>query len=300
MLTYLRDILDNLVSIVRTMSFVDYLDILLLTVIVFGVIRFVKETRAVQLIKGIVVFMLMMTIIRQFDFKALGIISDSLLNVGMMAVIVMFQPELRRMLEKVGRNNVVRLSFNLEGNLSDIVSRIVSSNGQIAAACERLSRKATGALIVMERQTKLGEQIDTGVVINAEPSEQLLGNIFFPNSPMHDGAVIIRNGTLTAAGCFLPKPQKEEMIAKDLGSRHRAAIGMSEVSDALIIVVSEETGTVSVAENGILTRGLNEKMLNELLNSKILSDYGDNVLKKDKKHIPKEKNKKANKKKGSS
>ncbi|MDR1754723.1 MAG: diadenylate cyclase CdaA [Eubacterium sp.] len=281
-MTYLRDILDNLVSIVKMMTFIDYLDMFLLTFIVFWVIKFVRETRAVQLIKGILLFSLILLLIRQLEFKALGLISNAFINVGMMAIIVMFQPELRRMLEKFGRNNVVRsLAFNLEGNPSDILSKVLQSNEQISLACERLSRTAVGALIVMERQTKLGEQIDTGVILDAQPSEPLIQNIFFPHSPMHDGAVIVRNGLLLAAGCFLPKPQKEDLIPRELGSRHRAAIGMSEVSDALVVIVSEETGTISIAENGALKRGFDKKSLCKYLNLKLLPDHSESILRKE-------------------
>jgi diadenylate cyclase len=131
----------------------------------------------------------------------------------------------------------------------------------------------------MERQTKLGEQADTGTVLNATASSELLGNIFFPNSPLHDGAVIIREGVVLAAGCFLPKPQNEEFISKDLGTRHRAAIGMSEISDAIVIVVSEETGIISIAENGHLKRGLDRVKLTEALNKRILANSDNGASK---------------------
>ena len=157
---------------------------------------------------------------------------------------------------------------------------------------EQLSQTATGALIVFERETKLGEQIDTGTIINATPSPELFGNIFFPNTPLHDGAVIIRDSKVYAAGCFLPKPQKEELISKALGSRHRAAIGMSEVSDAVIVVVSEETGTISIAENGSLTRFYNKDTLRKLLTAKLIPEKPEakkmknKALKKHKKNAP--------------
>ena len=133
-----------------------------------------------------------------------------------------------------------------------------------------LSSTKTGALIVIERQTKLGEQIANGTIINAKPSKELFGNIFYPNTPLHDGAVIIRDGIILAAACFLPKPQKEELINKKLGSRHIAAIGMSENSDAVIVVVSEETGQISVAENGVLVRDFTRFRLNEYLHEAVI------------------------------
>ena len=152
----------------------------------------------------------------------------------------------------------------------------------VCTACEQLSQTATGALIVFERETRLGEQVDTGTILNATPSPELFGNIFFPNTPLHDGAVIIRDSKVYAAGCFLPKPQKEELISKALGSRHRAAIGMSEVSDAVIVIVSEETGTISVAENGSLTRFYNKDTLRKLLTSKLIPEKPENRKSKEK------------------
>ena len=142
----------------------------------------------------------------------------------------------------------------------------------ICESCEDLSASTTGALIVIERETKLGEQINTGTILNAVPSKELFGNIFFKNTPLHDGAVIMRDGIILAAACFLPKPEKEELINKALGSRHRAAIGMSENSDAIIIVVSEETGAISVAENGELTRGYSKDTLKKTLRAKLLPE----------------------------
>ena len=137
---------------------------------------------------------------------------------------------------------------------------------------QNLSATCTGALIICERKTRLGEQIDTGTILNCTPSAAVFGNIFYPNTPLHDGAVIMRDGRILAAGCFLPKPQKEELVAKQLGSRHRAAIGMSENSDAIVIVVSEETGTISVAENGELTRGFSKESLAKLLKNRLIPE----------------------------
>jgi diadenylate cyclase len=275
--TYLQDFWDNLISIVRTMGIVDYLDILIMSYIVYKLLKLLHETRAVQLLRGIVVVVVALLLIRQFNLRALGFLSDTFFSVGLMAILVMFQPELRRVLEKMGRTRVVQtLTFNLENNPVDLTTRTAAAIEQIAGACEKLSRTATGAIVVMERKTKLGEQADTGIMLNASPSAELFGNIFFPNSPLHDGAVIVREGMVLAAGCFLPKPQKEEFISKELGTRHRAAIGMSEISDAIVIVVSEETGIISVAENGTLTRGYDRAKITKLLNETIYKDaeYG--------------------------
>ncbi len=271
MIYYLVDIWNALVNVFRSITFVDILDMIFLALILYFVIKLIKETRAEQLLKGIAFFAIALFLLNQFEFKAMSVISDTLFNVGLIAFIVMFQPELRRALEKVGRTRVVKSISLFETSTVD-ESGCVSAINQIALACEKLSRTATGALIVIERQTKLGEQIETGTIIKAVPSEELFRNIFFPNTPLHDGAVIIRDNMIYAAGCFLPKPQKEELINKELGSRHRAAIGMSEVSDAIVIIVSEETGIISIAENGVLERGFDRDKLTVHLRNKLLPE----------------------------
>ncbi|MGN1036414.1 MAG: diadenylate cyclase, partial [Ruminococcus sp.] len=153
----------------------------------------------------------------------------------------------------------------------------------ICDSCVELSATCTGALIVVERQTRLGEQIETGTILNALPSKEIFGNIFYPKTPLHDGAVIMRDGIILAAACFLPKPQKEELVNKKLGSRHRAAIGMSENSDAVVIVVSEETGQISVAMDGVLTRDYTHEKLKKLLTQELISKNQDSIIKNSKK-----------------
>lgn len=271
MIYYLIDIWDALVNVFRSITFVDVLDMVLLAMILYFVIKLIKETRAEQLLKGIAFFAVALFLLNQFELKAMSVISDTIFNVGLIAFIIMFQPELRRALEKVGRAKVVKSIALFETATTDETGCISAIN-QITLACEKLSRTATGALIVIERQTKLGEQIETGTIIKAVPSEELFRNIFFPNTPLHDGAVIIRDNMIYAAGCFLPKPQKEELINKELGSRHRAAIGMSEVSDAIVIIVSEETGIISIAENGVLERGFDRDKLTIHLRNKLLPE----------------------------
>ncbi len=245
----------------------DLIDILIIAFLVYKVIQMVKETQSAQLIKGILLLVVVAILSTILNLRTLNLILSNIFSWGLLAIIVMFQPELRKMLERVGRTRVSK-KFNLfsttteEEQLAKNWNRTIQ---RVATACESLSRTKTGALLVFERQARLGEQIDTGVELNADVSEELLGNIFFKNSPLHDGAVILRDARILAAGCFLPKPQKEERIARNLGSRHRAAIGMSENSDALVLVVSEETGCISIAENGRLTRRLNRTALVEYL-----------------------------------
>ena len=176
------------------------------------------------------------------------------------------------MIEKIGRAKLSDLSFIPSSDSGDSDEIWTPAINAICEAVQNLSATCTGALIICERKTRLGEQIDTGTILNCTPSAAVFGNIFYPNTPLHDGAVIMRDGRILAAGCFLPKPQKEELVAKQLGSRHRAAIGMSENSDAIVIVVSEETGTISVAENGELTRGFSKESLAKLLKNRLIPE----------------------------
>lgn len=265
---------NDLKNVIASMTPIDGLDILVLTVIIYALITWMKETRAEQLVKGIAVLTISYLIAAMLEMKAITFLLSKTFDVGLLALLIMFQPELRRALEKVGHTKVGQLGvFQLGSDLNDdVVAKWNTAIEAICDACEDLSATTTGALIVIERQTKLGEQIDTGTVMNALPSKEVFGNIFYPKTPLHDGAVIMRDGIILAAACFLPKPQKEEFINKQLGSRHRAAIGMSENSDALVVVVSEETGCISVAENGALTRNLTRDSLKKLLRTKLLPE----------------------------
>ena len=279
MFAYLMDIWDNIKSILSYITPIDILDIIFLSVIMFFCFYLMRETRAEQLIKGIVFLSVLLFFLEQLQFKVMGIIAQTFFNIGLLAIIVMFQPELRRILERVGRTKMSkRLPFLEQASDEENKKNTIVINS-IAKACEGLSRTMTGALIVIERQTKLGEQIETGTLINAVPSAELFGNIFVPNTPLHDGAVIIRDGLIHAAACYLPKPAKEELVPKELGTRHRAAIGISEVSDAIVIVVSEETGVISVAEDGKLTRNFSGVTLRKYLTEQLIRTAPENPKK---------------------
>lgn len=274
----LHDLLSNwwnsLYNVVNSISLSDFLDIAFLTYLVYIVIKFVRETRAGQLMRGIIVIVAVYFFSYFLKLRVINWISVKALNVGVIAIIVLFQPELRRVLERFG-TTTAKLSRLALGESDDIIGQWKIAIPIICDSVEQLSRTATGALIVIERGTKLGEQILNGTVMKALPSTELFGNIFFNKTPLHDGAVIMRDGIIWAAACFLPKPQKEELIDKHLGSRHRAAIGMSENSDALVIVVSEETGQISVAEDGILTRNYTRKSLEKLLIAALIPQEKD-------------------------
>ena len=254
----------------------DIIDIIVLSYLIYKLISFVKDMRAGGLIKGIVLLFAVYLVANIVQMKTLKYILEQTFDVGILAIIILFQPELRRTLEKVGHSRIYNLSvfspFSVNADPGELSSRWSYAIDAICEACEDLSYTTTGALIVIERETKLGEQINTGTMLNATPSKEVFGNIFYPKAPLHDGAVVMRDGIILAAGCFLPKPEREELINKELGSRHRAAIGMSENSDALIVVVSEETGTISVAENGQLERGFSKDSLKKYLRGKILPE----------------------------
>lgn len=275
MLDFIVNKWNVILNILHSISPIDFLDIFLLTILVYTIFKFIRETRAGQLMKGIAFIIIVFFVSDFLKLKAIRWISVKALNAGMIAIIVLFQPELRRVLEKFGSTSA-RLSRLTLGEDEDVIAQWNRAIPIICASVEQLSKTATGALIVIERGTKLGEQILNGTVMKALPSTELFGNIFYNKTPLHDGAVIMRDGIIWAAACFLPKPQKEELIDKHLGSRHRAAIGMSENSDAIVIVVSEETGQISVADDGILTRNYTAKSLERLLRAVLIPQDKDN------------------------
>ncbi|MGN1416300.1 MAG: diadenylate cyclase CdaA [Oscillospiraceae bacterium] len=268
---YLYEIGSTIASILP-ITFYDVLDIMVLSYLLYKSINFMKESRAGGLIKGVIVIAVIYLLAIALQMKAMSFLLKTVMEVGLFAIIVLFQPELRRTLEKLGHTNMTKIAGFGGDAANDAVAKWNTAIDAICEACDDLSSTTTGALIVIEMDTKLGEQIDNGTIINAVPSKELFGTIFFPKTPLHDGAAIIRNGMVIAAGCFLPKPQNEERIDKKLGSRHRAAIGMSENSDAVIVVVSEETGFISVAENGELNRGFDRDSLKKYLRDRILND----------------------------
>ncbi len=272
------------IGVFASFRLADLLDILIIAYLIYKIIQIARETQAAQLLKGILFLLIAAFLASLLKLKTLNLILSNIFFWGPLAIIVLFQPELRRILERVGRARMSRsLHFfsttTEEELLQQKWERVIH---KIANACENLSRTKTGALMVFERQTRLGEVIETGVELNADVSEELIGNLFFKNSPLHDGAVIIRDAKILCAACFLPKPSKEETIARELGSRHRAAIGMSENSDALVLVVSEETGKISIAQAGHLTRDLTRTSLISYLKDGLISDTTPTKAKKSK------------------
>ncbi len=278
---YILNFAEQLLNILKTITFVDIIDMLLLAYLIYKGVKLVRETKAQQLITGILIVVGLYFVSTALELKVMSFLLQNFFQVGILAIVIVFQPELRRILERVGRTNVKSFGvFGDQSHVDDPEHDWVRAIDIIGEATDQLSESNTGALIVIERAIRLGEQIDTGTILDCQPSVATFGSIFWPKTPLHDGAVVIRDARIHAAGCFLPTPQKEEHINKLLGSRHRAAIGMSENSDAIVIVVSEETGTVSIAENGELTRGYTKERLIQYLKSQLLPDKSahDNKL----------------------
>ena len=238
---------------------IDVLDIVIVAYLVYKILGFIQETRAQQLVRGLVVLGIVFFLSDFLKLYLLNWLLRNFVTMGLFALIVLFQPELRRGLEQLGRRNIVSGQFRSldKENAIEVVKEIV-------AAVDDFSATRTGALIVFERETMLNDIIETGTIVDARISVRLLENLFYEGSPLHDGAVIIRGDRIHAASCVLPLTEKKN-IGRNLGTRHRAGLGVSEVSDALVIVVSEETGVISVAENGNFRRFMDLKSVEKIL-----------------------------------
>jgi len=250
----------------------DLIDIAIVAFVIYHGIKLIKETRASQLIKGIIALVVFAQIADMLQLNSVNFILDNTLQLGLIALLVVFQPELRRTLEKVGSAKFTNL-FKINDEVVETYSEEVST------AVRNLARTKTGALIIMERQTKLGEITDKGIPVDSCITDSLLENIFVPNTPLHDGAVIISGGRIKAAACVLPLTEKSD-ISKELGTRHRAAIGVSEIADCIAIVVSEETGNISVAMNGEIKRGYDYKKLKNEIDKMFAVEKPSDNLKK--------------------
>ncbi len=260
---------NQLLYAVLNISPFDIIDIIIVAFIIYKAIEFLRDTRSGQLVKGIAFLLTAYFLSSLLNLVSLKWLLTKIFDYGIIALAIIFQPELRRLLERVGRTNI---SFiNKQQAYNEENERIKKCIDAVCKSVSTMSDKRIGALIVFERESLLSEIANTGTLLNAEASYELIGNVFFPKSPLHDGALIIRDGTLYSAGCILPLTANNNLNSQ-LGTRHRAAIGMSENSDALVLVVSEETGCISIAINGIITRDYNlitlkEELYNNLLNA---------------------------------
>ena len=267
---FLYTVKNTMVSVFSGIRFFDIVDIIILTFVVYKVIEFCRDTRAKTLLKGIFLIIIMYALSSWLEMTGVNWVLDKVLTYGLVILAIVFQPELRRGLERVGHSS---FGFFGKGNLG-VNQEVVDCINQVCKAVHSMSDQKIGALIVFENETPLGEIINTGTIIDAEASASMVGSVFFPNSPLHDGAMIIRGGRLYAAGCILPLTSKQD-ISQDLGTRHRAAIGISENSDAITVIVSEETGTISLTRNGEISRGYNSQSLQQELYSIFVDTTSD-------------------------
>lgn len=264
---WLYDKINSIIHIVQSVSWVDIIDILAVSVILYFAYKFIRNKRAGKLFTGVLILLFGLLVGEVAGMHALQFIFKNFFQVGVIALVILFQPELRSALEKMGGTSLKGLK-NISERNEDSAIRVIR---ELTTAANELSASKTGALIVCERSTKLGEIIATGTVIDAQVNSFLIRNVFFNKAPLHDGAAIISEGRLYAAGCLLPLSAQND-INRDLGTRHRAALGLSENSDAVIIVVSEETGVISIAVDGTLTRGYTFDSLRTRLNELLIDE----------------------------
>ncbi len=256
---YFRDFF----SMLPTIRLMDVVDILLVALVIYAIIIMIQTTGASRIAKSVLIILALTLVTQILNMYLMNYLLDKILEIGLIVLVVVFQPEIRRMLEKLGAKNLREILSMKEEKRE--IDRVIE---QTVSACETLSKERTGALIVFERSTSLIDWQKSGTVIDAQVSSELLRNIFFTKAALHDGAVIIRDERIAAAGCVLPLTQNRN-ISSDLGTRHRAGIGMSEASDAVVVIVSEETGTISVAVGGMLKRHLAAKTLEKLLENEL-------------------------------
>ncbi len=268
--------ITRLIGTLKTFTFKDFIDVVIIALILFYLLRLFRNSRAGQLVKGFLILLVVYGVSYLLQLTMLTYILNSIFTYWAIIFIVVFQPELRLGLERLGRSNRRLRSF-MSSTVQNPEDKIYKAISDVADTCAVFSKSKTGALIVFERDTLLGDIANTGTILNSDVSPALLGNIFFNKAPLHDGASIIRDGKLLSAGCILPLTDNLN-ISQDLGTRHRAAIGMSEESDAVVVVVSEETGNISIALNGMLTRDFSRDALyNRLVELIIVRDKDKNT-----------------------
>lgn len=263
---YIKQFFADFFNLMATFRVRDFLDILIVAIIIYNLIKLIRETRAIQLMKGVVVLAIAYAAADILDMQAITYLLNLVFKYGMVIIVVLFQPELRHALESIGRSSWSKFNpFSartvVEEERRKVLTRVIN---QVANAASDMSYKRIGALMVFERDILLGDVIQTGTLVDADVSVRLIKNIFFPNTPLHDGAMVIRDTRIYAAGCILPLTENTG-LDRNLGTRHRAALGISEVSDAVVVVVSEETGVISIAQKGVLMRDLTDGELRENL-----------------------------------
>ncbi len=262
----LTEFLSNAVNYIKLISIADIIDIVIVAFLIYKLIGVIRKTNLMPVAKGLVVLLVVLWLSGELHLTMINWLLRNIVELGLIALVIIFHPELRRFLEKVGSSRITGL-FGGEYKAMNVDSAIM----QTVLACADLSRTRTGALIIFERDNQLADPISTGTVLNSDVTAELLKNIFFVKAPLHDGAVIIKNGRIAAAGCMLPMSSNMN-LSRDLGMRHRAGIGVSERSDAVAVIVSEETGAISVAVDGMLKRHLSTETVETLLRKELVPD----------------------------
>lgn len=266
MLENLATFFNRIISVFSTFRIVDFFDIAVVAIIIYICVRIIRETRAMQLVKGIVFLAVVFLIVNLLNMEASSYIFGSIFSNILLIVVIIFSPELRNILEQIGKGTA-RKSFTtlVHPGVAVELKEIENAIEATIKACSNMSDNKVGALIVFENETLLGNVIDSGTLVDARVTRELVENIFYPKTPLHDGAMVVRNGRVYAAGCILPLTKKD--VKSSFGTRHRAAIGLSEESDAIVVVVSEETGAISVAHNGTLNHDISDGDLRDILMS---------------------------------
>lgn len=276
---FVAEIFEKVKGALLSFNFMsDLFDILLVTIVIYEVIKIIRGTRTFQLVKGVVFLAIAYFIVKVVNMEASEYLLSILFENALIILVVLFSPELRKILERMGRQSISGFSFFGFKNGVDYEKTISDTVNEFCKSTADMSESKTGALVVFEKNTSLQEIAETGTVLDAKASQELFNSLFFKNSALHDGAVIVREGKIYAAGCILPLTQNSS-LASELGTRHRAAIGMSEAGDAVVVVVSEETGQVSVAKNGELTRDVASGTLREILLSELVPSDSDSSKK---------------------
>ncbi len=269
---WVRDFFTAVSSSLIQFTILDLIDIVIVAFIVYGLLKVASKTRAMQVLKGLGLIIVMASVSELLNLATVSWFMNAIITSGIVIVVILFQPEIRRVLEKIGRGKIFDKPFH-NSEISDY-SGVVD---ELHRAVLNMSKRKIGALIVFERKTGLADVIESGTTLDAKVSAQVIENVFFPNSPLHDGAMIVKDDRIVAAGCFLPLSDNKQ-LSSELGTRHRAALGISEISDSITIIVSEETGVISKTLDGTLTRYIDSKALRELLSEMMSEKQGKSRL----------------------
>lgn len=263
-MSHINDLLNKILSVFSTFSISDFLDIVVVAIVIYICIRIIRESRALQLVKGLIYLAVVYGVVNLLNMEAASFIFKSIFSNILIILVILFAPEMRKILEQVGHGATAKsLKTIIHPGVAIEIAEISDAIESVCKACSDMSDQKIGALICFENNTLLGDVIATGTEMHAKVSKELVENIFFPKSPLHDGAMVIRDGEIYAAGCILPLTKKT--VSTALGTRHRAGIGLTEQSDAIVVIVSEETGFISVVQKGVLQRDISDGDLRDIL-----------------------------------